>query len=201
MRWRSTDPRLVIAVPGLCLLALLGTILIMGVSAQPQRHLTFLAGATLIPIAVGLTQRRGHATVAAALTVLATLATAGRRSGVAARPDRRVHELCRVGGRRRDRGPGPPPLPLGLERTVPACLRHPADLRHREHPRPRWTSRRMPRANYRRPCRRRRGRPARARSGASSAPPLDLWRPAHSRAEGRWDERGHVSAAAPRPAR
>ena len=82
MRWRSTDVRLVVGVPGLCMLALLGTILIMGVSPNPNDIFTFLAGATLIPIAVGLTQRRGHATVAAGLTVLATLAAAETRSGV-----------------------------------------------------------------------------------------------------------------------
>ena len=82
MRWRSTDPRLVIAVPGLSLAALLGTIMIMGVSHNPNDVATYMAGAILIPISVGLTQRRGHATVAAALTVLGTVAIADARSGV-----------------------------------------------------------------------------------------------------------------------
>ncbi len=82
MRWRSTDIRLVVGVPGLSLLALLGTIVIMGVSHNPNDITEFLAGSILIPISVGLTQRRGHATVAAALTVLGTAAMAQVRSGV-----------------------------------------------------------------------------------------------------------------------
>ena len=81
MRWPSTDPRLVIAVPGLSLAALLGTVLVIG-THTPDDVAIFLAGATLIPISVGLTQRRGHAAVAAGLTVLGTVAVAQARSGV-----------------------------------------------------------------------------------------------------------------------
>ncbi len=76
MRWHSTDVRLVVAVPGVCLLALLGTMAVMGVGPNPNEGATYLVGSILIPISVGLTQRRGHATVAAALTVLGVLATA-----------------------------------------------------------------------------------------------------------------------------
>ena len=115
--------------PGLEPRGLLGTILIMGVSHNPNDVATFLAGATLIPIAVGLTQRRGHATVAAGLTVLATVAVAEARSGVARRPDRRVHKLRRLGSGRRDRRPGTPPVPLGPGRSVAARLRRPSGSR------------------------------------------------------------------------
>jgi diguanylate cyclase (GGDEF)-like protein len=82
MRWKSTDPRLVIAVPGLSLGALLGTVIVMGVSSNANDGATYLIGGVLIPISVGLTQRRGHATVAAALTVLGTVAIAQERSDV-----------------------------------------------------------------------------------------------------------------------
>ncbi len=132
MRWRSTDVRLVVGVPGLCMLALLGTISDHGRLPQPQRHLHLPGRGDPDPDRGGTdpapgTRHGGRRTDGAGD------ARRGRDAQRSARrPDRCVHELCRVGSRRRDRRPGTTPVPLGLERPVATCLRDPADLRHRD---------------------------------------------------------------------